>query len=320
MINTDGKLDREELKSIQSRLVEYKETSGQSWKVIAGNMGLGESTLSAFAGGTYKGDNQSVALEVSKWFRTEEAQELFGNTDVRPGFQMTATAKYIFAMATYAKLGNIATLIGDPGVGKTFGLRAFAQTNSNVFSVTSSPTRSTYHSFLPALLVEMGVNASSHRASVLSDRVRRVLKFRSAPLVIIDEAQFLSEKLLEELRSIHDETGCGLLFCGNREVSVRIDGNRAAQFAQRSSRVGKRGDLTGPMKGDVETMLEAWGIQNDAEARFLRGIALLPGGGALRQMSKVLEQATLMARAGNEARSILHLKDAADDLNAGLAA
>lgn len=320
MIATDGKFDAKEIQGLQGRLREYKDTTGQSWKLIAGNIGMGESTVSAFAAGTYKGDNQAVAAELSKWFRTEEAQELFGNTQVKPPFLMIPTAKYIFSMATYASLGSVATLVGDPGLGKTDALKEYGRTNSNVYRITASPTRSTYHAFFPALLNEMGVNASSSRASVLSDRIRRVLKFRSRPLLIVDEAQFLSEKLLEELRAIHDDTQCGLFFAGNREVTTRIDGSRQAQYAQRSSRVGKRGDLSRPMPGDVSMLLTAWGVVDEREARFLEAIAMVPGGGALRQMTKVLEQATLVANANREPRTFLHIKDAADDLNAGLAA
>ena len=51
-------------------------------------------------------------------------------------------------------------------------------------------------------------------------------------LIIIDEAQHLTKKTLEHLRSISDETGVGICFVGNEEVYSRLKGSGKADFAQ----------------------------------------------------------------------------------------
>jgi DNA transposition AAA+ family ATPase len=316
----DSKFDDVAPAALAERLRQHKDASGESWKSLAAKIGLGDSTLSAFAAGKYLGDNQAIATELSKWFRTEETQELFGNSFLAPPFQMTTTAKNIHAVLTFAKLSNMAIITGEPGMGKTSALKRFAEQNANVWRVTASPSRSGYNAFFAALLQAMNAPHSGPAGFYLSERVRRLMNQRNAPLIVIDEAQFVGENVIEEVRAIHDDTGCGVVFCGNRQVPGRIDGNHTAQYAQRSSRIGKRLDLTVPTGQDVSIILGAWDVIDQIEIDFLTRIAMLPGAGAIRQMSKVLEQATLMANAMREKRSILHLKDAADDLNAGMVA
>ncbi len=308
------------LEALRVRIKEQKEAGNHTWKVLAGMMGVGESTLEAFSRGTYRGDNQALAEEIAKWFRTEEEQELFGHHLLVPGFVPTTTAKYVQGILTFAKLGNMATIMGEPGVGKTMAIADFSRHHSHVFVVTASPLFATPNAFMGKVLEAMNMSLGGRSGWHLSDRIRKVLRARKDPLLCIDEAQHLGEKMLEELRSIHDDTGCGIVFIGNREVTRTVDGTRTANFAQRASRIGKRADLTGPMGHDVKLLLEAWDVVDAREAQFLTDIAMRPGGGALRQMSKVLEQATIVANAEKVKRSLAHLKDAADDLTAGIAA
>ncbi|CAL4866699.1 hypothetical protein MMA231_00943 [Asticcacaulis sp. MM231] len=104
------------------------------------------------------------------------------------------------------------------------------------------------------------------------------------------------------------------------EVTRNIEGNRSAQFAQRYSRVSMRTIIEVPHPGDVTVLLAAWGVMNSMETKFLTNIAMVPGGGALRSMTKCLELATIIAQGSKAERNINHIKMAWDQLSAGAVA
>ncbi|EGF92452.1 DNA transposition protein [Asticcacaulis biprosthecium C19] len=320
---TDDKIKftHDMLEALRAKLQTYKRDNNETWKVIAGKIGTAESTLSAFVAGKYAGDNQKLAEEVAKWFVTAETQrELFENQMWKPSFQPTATAKSCQGLYAYAKLGYMVVIMGHPGLGKTESIVDFQRKNSNVYVLTGAPELSTTNSFLLMLLEAMHLSVPGRTGFALSQKIRRVLKERDTPLIIIDEAQHLGERVLEVIRSIHDETKCGVAFVGNMEVTKSIDGDKTARFAQRSSRIAKREIFRSPVGYDIKMMLEAWEVTDSIEIAFLTSIAMRPGGGALRQMSRVLELATWMARGEKAKRDLRYIKEAADDLQRGAAA
>jgi DNA transposition AAA+ family ATPase len=164
---------------------------------------------------------------------------------------------------------------------------------------------------------------NSSRSNRAISGVIRARLLDAQGVLVIDEAQWCSEGALEELRAIHDETGCGLVLAGNREVLTRLEGKqRAAAYAQLFSRISFRHVIERPEPEDVNTLLDAWNVTNPKERDYLARIASRPGGGGLRQMSKVLELASITALGEGdlEGRCLTHVEDAAAQLNTRLAA
>ncbi len=326
MTDDKMKFTREAIEAIRSRLEETKQTSGRTWKALANDIGVGESTLNLFMTRKYgengaPGDLQKLVDNIAIWFRTQDEQrELFASGLMSPGFQQTPTAVDIWALLSYAQMGYMATLVGEPGLGKTMALKRYLETRQNVHMVTASPSRAGYNAFMKALLEKMGGSSHGRSGSELADRVRGVLGRGSGRLLIVDESQHLGLKVIEELRAIHDDVECGVVFTGNKETARAVEGNRTANFAQISSRIAKRVVLDLPKPGDIKVILESWDVLNPDEGKFLASIAMVPGGGALRQMTKVLQLATLMARHHRRLRNLDDLKAAHFDLSAGMAA
>ncbi|MFM9673702.1 AAA family ATPase, partial [Streptomyces galilaeus] len=72
------------------------------------------------------------------------------------------------------------------------------------------------------------------------------------PLLIIDEAQHLSEKAIEEIRSWNDKVGLGIALFGNVKVLRRIEGGgRDDAFAQLYSRLSMRMIRPLPLQADA---------------------------------------------------------------------
>lgn len=323
----DPQFDDAKLNGIRKRLIEYKESNGDSWAILGQKTGLGGSTLQAFAYDKYKGNNAGVAAEVEKWFKTSETLQMFPVEDyIVPYFQPTPTAAKIRNTLIWTQRGKMSAIMGHPGLGKTQTLERFKLETHNVVLVTASPTCSTVNAILEAVLEAFEMPPGKRSANQLSGMVRRAFKARDNALLIVDEAQHLGERALEELRAIHDSTKIGLALCGNMEVTRNVEGNRTANFAQRFSRLSMRLMITQPDPKDVTMLLDAWVLDDGHARKLLTEIAMRPGGGALRSMSQTLELATLLARADQPEAGVhapvsyQHVRDAWAQLSAGVAA
>ncbi|MGG9078532.1 hypothetical protein ACQ9A0_26335, partial [Escherichia coli] len=109
-----------------------------------------------------------------------------------------------------------------------------------------------------------------------------------------DEAQHLSQKAIEEIRSWNDEKQLGIALFGNISVMQRIEGGgRDDAFAQIYSRLSLRIVRPLPLHADATALGEAWGVHDEATLAFLVKIAMVPGG--LRGATFALELAAMLA-------------------------
>lgn len=289
-------------------LMTHKTESGLSWKDIADRSGIPQGTISQFGPGTYRGDNEDVARKVLRYRQTVEAQaELQQDVPQTPGFIETRTATQIKRLLAWAHMGKMVVVAGGPGIGKTRACGQYAAGASNVFLATMSQSTAGLNPMQVELLAAMGEHDATGTPQRLSRRICDKVREKRA-LIIIDEAQALTEKALEELRSIHDRTGVGLVLVGNDGVLQRLEGGaRKAAYAQLYSRVGMRMIRAVPLTEDAVAIAEAWGLTKPAEVNFIVEIATKPGG--LRSATMVMELATMLGLDDGE-RTLTHLKAA----------
>lgn len=303
--------DEDDIAAVLAQLNDFKVAGGHSWADLARMIGdLSDKTLNAFANGNYAGDNQKVAWRVNRFFVAEadrQAQALV--MPVVPGFRRTRTSQQITAQLLWAHQGEIVACVGNPGVGKTAAFDQYCMLTPNAFKATMSPATRSVVAMLQevaraiGLQTKRGMNGSRLQQEVLA----RLANIRA--LLIIDEAQHLSDASLDQLRTIHDRTKCGIALCGNKEVMGRVrGGDRVTEFAQLYSRVSWPQVYETADADDVRVLCEAWGVLDEREQEFLRKVASLPG--ALRSLTQTLKMATLSARTSDEPRTLGHLKAA----------
>lgn len=303
-----------DIEAVRRRLLEHKTYLSLSWPALAKAIGdVGDSTLSAFSTGNYGGDNAGVAWKVNRYFLAEEARrEDVLLAPVVPGFCMTRTARTMMGQLRWAHGGEMAAIVGNPGMSKTSTFRHYCHVTPNAFIATMNPTTRAVQAMLQEILRAAGGLGKAAVAHTLFAILCERLKGARA-LIIIDEAQHLTDVALDQLRAIHDRLGCGIVLAGNLTVLTRVQGGaRQAEFAQLSSRVSWSETYLKPHAEDVATLLEAWSVSNDREREFLAKVADQPG--ALRLMTQVLKMATLAARAEDDDRTLSHLRAALTQL------
>ncbi|MCP1270927.1 MULTISPECIES: AAA family ATPase [Acetobacter] len=260
---------------------------------IASACGASSPAISSFLSGNYAGDNEKLAGKLQAWLDAQQAKErLRTMRPIVPDFVMTETARTLMNIMESAQFDvDLAVIAGNAGTGKTMAAEAYQRQTNNVFMLTADPSMASQQALLHELADLLGCNDKGVR------RIRAIVRrLRGTDaLLIIDEAQHLSVKAVEEVRSIHDQAKVGVVFIGNAPLNAKFDGlGRTAEFAQLFSRIGLRKKINKPRIKDMCALLEAWGIQPGDVEMAAKEIGRREGG--LRSMTKVLRNATKISR------------------------
>lgn len=267
---------------------------------IAKECGFSGGALSSFLKGTYKGDNDKLETALQKWLDGQTKKTaVFVSA---PDFVETPTAAKIFADFDFVKMfGKMGVVYGASGVGKTQAARQYTKANNNVWMITARPSICTINEVLYEMALELGISDAPKRAGKLS----RMLKIKLAGtrgLMIIDEADHLPLKVLEELRILQEDSEVGFMLIGNDKVYTQMQGgfNQRHQFARLWSRNAKRQSVQKNSKKDIDAVATAWGLELTDSKLMTALYSIGQGAGSLRALTNYLQLAGLQARARNE--------------------
>ena len=213
------------------------------------------------------------------------------------GFVMTPTAEAIVNLAAYCQqYGEMGFVVGDPGTGKSSALSYYAESHDHVYSVSLRHEHSRGMAPMLFRLCE-GVGMPAYGRDHLIDRANRVHDWLvrlwdgldgHEPLIILDEAQYLDDRVLDFLRCCWDDARVGIVFAGNNLLRRGFLRAQATTLAAFSSRLGPRLDLGAPTAADVAAICRARGVQGAREVAFLQRYVKA---GGLRAIDSVLTTA-----------------------------
>jgi len=311
------KFTPEENQELRTRAQTYIAADDSRTKAsTARECGVAESTFHAWLSGSYNGDNNAVASKVNIWFedqkRKNEAIQVL--PDEVP-FQETETAKTILEKIQLTRMmGDFFVVAGGPGIGKTTAIEHYDELTPNTWLVTAEPSNTRLGVFMEVLYMALGIAMKSTSIYHVSTAIKKFLDDRPDALIVIDEAQHLDKKTIEQLRSIHDKTGVAMVLVGNEVLLNKLEGgNKSRDFAQIFSRIGIRHKQAKARKTDINMLLDAWGITDREERKYMSAIASKPG--ALRGMTKCLRLATIFANGQKTARTKRHMEMAWSNLS-----
>ena len=268
---------------------------GLSQAAAADQIGISGAALSQWLRGAYKGDSDSVEARARAWLETlSERRELRSALPEPPAWVDTRLARRALSALAHAHLaGDMAVVYGAAGLGKTVAARRYAGSRPNIWLATATRGKRSVTGCLRAAADAMQLRSVPRRAPDLEDAAIERMR-GSGGLLIVDEAQHLSTASLEELRSLHDASGCGVALVGSDPFWLSLSGGRRPEFAQLFSRVGMRVRLGAPAAGDVSALLSAWGLEGAGIESAATSIAARHG--ALRGLTKALSRAHAIAK------------------------
>ena len=303
---TGRKYSEDEQQVLRQRLLEVKDSENRTWRRLAVQIGVPDGTLSNWAGGTYGADGSKVAEKVERWLRSLEERATFRASEPITRFVNTPSALDFLAVLGRAQaLAHIVVLTGAPGIGKSRAACQYKATNPNVYKITASKFFTSVPQLLSAMAREMSLPDMGRQDRIAAMILRKIIG--SEGLIIVDEAQLLTLDQLEAVRSFHDQGGIGLALIGNPSVMRKLEGeHRGADYAQFFSRVGMRLNRMHAKRGDMEALLEAWGVEDPQVHRALCGVAKKAG--ALRGAAMTFRLACTLADAERTPVNLEHVK------------
>lgn len=290
----------------------HKDAQGLSWPQIGKLTDVASSTLSLFATGKYNGSNEAIAAKVLAYRDRMTAQAgIAADLPTVPEWFDSPTATRLTSLLRWAQSGEIVLVVTTPGIGKTRVAERFSDLDPNVWLATMAPSTAGVATMLIEVAAAIGLGEVKGSPQQLSRMIKARVEGKKG-LLIVDEAQELTDKALNELRGLHDRTKLGIVLMGNENVVGQIDGRKSA-LAQISSRFSIRHVQVTPMPGDMDALLDAWGIAATDQRAFLTKIGAMPG--ALRGVTHTIKIAAMAAVGSGHSLSLAHLRDAARQRN-----
>jgi DNA transposition AAA+ family ATPase len=258
-----------ELNELQLRqaLKDHIETSESSQSAIAKAIGISAPALSQFMNGTYATPHKLLP-KLEAYLNVHEKRQI---APKRPDFVPTSVSSTVIDVITYCHIqGTIGVVYGDAGVGKTQGAKEYCRTQPEAVFITISPAYASPKGVSELLAEELRIPEARSIRRMYKDIVKKIEG--SGRVIIIDEAQHLTHRALEHLRSISDESGVGLVLIGNQEVYTKMLGRGEAAFAQLFSRMAMRENIltTNIKQNDMDLLFP---LLTKEEKQFLLRIA-----------------------------------------------
>ncbi|MCY4405669.1 MAG: AAA family ATPase [Rhodospirillaceae bacterium] len=285
---------------LRAALKAHLDEAGLSIAQAATEIGRRESTISRWLNHKYSGDNDAIEALVARWLETQA--ELAERSLAAAGldrYTETGVASEITGALTYAQAeADIVTIIGPSGRGKTRAAEHYCATRSGAFYLAVSGSVFTLPGLLSEVSEAVGVQIAPRSALAAEKAVIRTLRDRNY-LLVVDEAHFLRDKLLDELRVIRDRARCGLALVANESIEMSL--NRLDQV---SGRVGFALDLSAQPVADVEAIAAGplGRKPTTAELKILTKAARGPGG--LHALRRLLGRAFMVARTEGRERIV----------------
>lgn len=229
-----------EQQDLLQKVEQLKREKNLSQNEVGKLMGISGAALSQIKNGKYPADPQSLFDAMANYFGVKEKAKLT-YTEVEYAPTNISTKIYDIISVCQVK-GGLAVVAGDAGIGKTKAAQKFIADNpTNSILITVNSCFTSIKSLLKIIADRIGAAPERSRDELWFAITR---KLSDGMVLIFDEAQHLTLKDIEVLRSFSDyfnDKGqtLGICFIGNLDTVDRI-GSKKAEFAQIANRTKQR--------------------------------------------------------------------------------
>lgn len=163
------------------------------------------------------------------------------------GWQLVPTRAYnamTFALENAQRDSLVMAVIGEAGSGKTEAVKTYTAGGRNVYHLVCSEYWNR-RTFMAKVLQTMGMAYSGNTVADMMDAIVDTLKRKETPLIILDEADKLSDQVLYFFISLYNqlEDRCGIILTATSYLRARIERglrlNRKG-YAEIYSRIGRK--------------------------------------------------------------------------------
>ncbi len=228
----------DEKKQISEQLRAYCEQKGSQNKAAASLNGVSSATVSKVLAGNW----DTIADDM---WRSIAGQIGAGKT--AEGWHLVPTRAYkamTFTLESSQRDALVVGVIGEAGSGKTEAIKTYTAGGRNVYHLVCSEYWNR-RTFMAKVLQTMGATYSGNTVADMMDTIVDTLKRKESPLIVLDEADKLSDQVLYFFISLYNqlEGHCGIIMTATRYLKARIEKglrlNRKG-YAEIYSRIGRK--------------------------------------------------------------------------------
>lgn len=223
-----------------NRVNEEMRSRNLSQGKMAERIGISKGTFSQIISGNYQANPQKIFDTIESYLEVKEEAKL-KYTEIK--YADTSISSEIYSIIRICQVkGGLAVACGDAGIGKTKAARKFLNDNpTNSVLITVHPCNSAIKPLLENIADKIG---ASNERTIDKLWCSIANKLSDGMVLIFDEAQHLSYKAIEVLRSFSDyfadqDETLGICFIGNTDTVSRL-GSKRAEFAQIANRTKQR--------------------------------------------------------------------------------
>jgi len=184
-------------------------------------MGISSPRLSSFLSGKYKGNVKKTQEIVQSFVDLVKERGLYQQSEIEfvPEIENTKMILNIVRLTHVQR--TIGIITGRSGFGKTMALQNYAAEHKDVIYIEVDS------SYSPKVLMQeihqaCGYNGTGHLNKMKKEIVNKLNG--TGRLLVIDQAEYLSDKSLDLLRTIHDKAKIGLLIAGLPKLMENVKG------------------------------------------------------------------------------------------------
>jgi len=332
-----GELTHKQRDEIRKVVRKHAKDQQITYRSIAMQIGVSDSTVSESLKATYKGDVDKVLRQLNAWVEDDAARR---NQDKPLGFYETHIFKSLRDAARIVKnqadteaknsvggdKARIAICFGPSGCGKSEGVKALCINDPNAIYIRVDSSNRSASAFARAIFNAAGWMA--RRSQSYMGALFEKLKF-SGRLLVVDEGHELAEPSLKFIRDLTDVCKIPVLIVATEVLRQRVERPRRGvgniiddQFSRRvciQFDLLRGSDGEGGSKRPFFTLEEIAAIFSDDEVKLtsdgldmLCAIACTVGIGMLGMASNIYDKARIKAkrRAGKTIDASLLLRAA----------
>ena len=229
-------MTNEQKQQICEQLRAYVEQKGSGNKAAASMNGVSSATVSKVLSGKWDtiSDDMWRSIAAQCGHKAE-------------GWQLVETRAYkamTFTLENAQRDSLVMAVIGEAGNGKTEAIKNYAAGGRNVYHLICSEYWNR-RTFMAKVLQSMGEIYSGTTVADMMDAIVDTLKRKESPLIVLDEADKLSDQVLYFFISLYNqlEGRCGIIMTATRYLRARIEKglrlNRKG-YAEIYSRIGRK--------------------------------------------------------------------------------
>ena len=232
------------------KLDAFLQDNSVSMSALARALGVSPSLISQFRNGSYKGDSQAIAAKINSYIDNHNKKSKISQPEPKKGEFFVSTdvkmANFVINEAILER--EIALIYGAAGSGKTTILQEFAKNNPNVVLIEA-----TCHTSAKVLLEDLCEALKIEAPNGLNAKLKAAARFLKSndKIVMIDEAEHLPLRALEDLRRIYDFAKMPLILCGTQILLKNLMG-KSGELRQLYSRICGKWTMRGLSEEECE--------------------------------------------------------------------